>query len=78
MAYSKGMLDRYAEAIEDEAQRRQFQEGIGKIEFGQDDGRAMCSGGAVAEALAGTAVEHLADDFGQRYMEFMTPEDFGR
>lgn len=78
MAYTKGMLDRYAESIENEDQRRQFEKGVTQIEFSQDGGRQMCSSDAVETAFSGTAVEHLARDFRNRYGEFMSPEDLGR
>ncbi|MEK7127070.1 MAG: hypothetical protein AAB848_03090 [Patescibacteria group bacterium] len=78
MSYSEGIIKRYGDAIEDEEQRRQFQERVVGIEFWEDGDRRMCTGRAVRMALTGTEVEHLADDFARRYINFMSPEDFDR
>lgn len=75
--YTKRMIETYGESLPDEKERNRFLELTAAIEFTRDGTREVCGGLAVAQALEGSEVEHLAEDFGQNFFRFTEPEDLG-
>jgi len=78
MAYSKGILERFAQSIPEDDLREEFKAKIGGIEFDASEGKEMCSAGQVEEVVRGTRVEHLAKVLGRDFMKFLSPEDLGQ
>jgi hypothetical protein len=75
MAYTRGMLNRYADTIEEEGPRNAFKDRVATIEFDRAGGGELCSAGAFAEAMDGSLVAGLANDFRERFLEFINAAD---
>jgi|WetSurMetagenome_2_1015567.scaffolds.fasta_scaffold153277_2 hypothetical protein len=74
--YTRGMLERYAETIDSPAERTQFQTLVGVIEYnGLGGTRQLCPASALSQAMDDSPVAHLAQDFRERFIEFLTEDD---
>jgi|GEM_PF-7105943 hypothetical protein len=76
MAYTEGILRRYAESIEDPDSRREFQEAVDTIEFDDSTGVRACVSIQAEEAIGGSPVAHLLSDLEIRGGEFWDETDF--
>jgi hypothetical protein len=74
--YSKGILERYGQAIEDNELRKEFQDRIKRIAFANNNGRKICTDGQVADVLTGSIASPLLKDLRERYTKFLSEEDF--
>lgn len=76
MAYTEGMLRRYAASITDPDSKDRFTTAIDSIEFEDVDGVRTCVGLALDQALNGTSVFALIEDLNARLLEFWDEVDF--
>ena len=74
--YTKKILEGYADAIPDEKERALFKEKMAQIDFQKVNNQITCTAGTIERLLKGTEIEHLIDDLGQRFIQFMTEDDF--
>ena len=71
--FSRNLLGRYADTIQDSDKQNEFRRRAGMIEF---DARGLCVGGAPRLAFQDSSVDDLRVDFEKRFTEFLRPEDF--
>ncbi|MBI4836561.1 MAG: hypothetical protein HY817_04860 [Candidatus Abawacabacteria bacterium] len=72
--YTRGILERYADSLPDEDQKR-FRAAIALILFEGEGDQATCGGAAVTQMLQLPALHHLVDDFQSRWFLFLRQED---
>ncbi|MBN2087783.1 hypothetical protein JW758_05530 [Candidatus Peregrinibacteria bacterium] len=73
--YTKGILERYGEAIIIPELKNLFLSKIELIQFTRYNTIQACTAGAVAQVLRGTDAEGLVDDLSRNFMQFVEAED---
>ncbi|MCF7906202.1 hypothetical protein K9L63_03390 [Candidatus Gracilibacteria bacterium] len=71
--YTKGMLNRFADTVEDEGLREEFRARIETIVW--EGGGKVCMGPALEEALKGSPAESLISDLNDRITSLIGDED---
>ncbi len=72
--YTKGLLERYADSLEGEDQKR-FRAAIVLILFEGEGHQATCGGADVTEMFQLPAIRHLEADFQSRWFLYIGNED---